>query len=167
MWKRLLQKLGLSLLAIGGFVAGIFCWALAIYPFNLPYLLHLPSETTDLIIGSVCGLLFTCIVTVSVRTKWCFENDLFFSKEDRKLRSLIKRIVTSPEFIADIVVFALWMLIIALLPGTPSGTPWYALVLGTATMMVVGTAVYAVVDCLLYVIARKKADKQLYKREAE
>lgn len=159
-----LRKLGLSFLVILDFVIGIFCWALTIYPFNFPYLLRLPEDATNSILSVSCGLLFVSIVTVRVRTKWCYENDLFFSKEDHRFLSLVKRIVISPEFITDTIVFAVWMLALGVW-AAPSGTPWYAFLLGFLTSLLVCAPVFAVLDCLLYVIARKKADKQLFRRE--
>ncbi len=158
-----LKKIGMSLLTIGGFLAGIFCWGLAIYPFNFPYLLHLPSEETDLVISSICGLLFVYIVTITVRTKWCYDNDLFFSKEDNRFIALVGRIVKSQEFIADVAVFALYVSVIAIAAGISVDAPWYSILTGTAAMAVGEAWIFAVLDCLLYVIARKRADRRLRK----
>ena len=126
-----LKKFGLSLLNIVGLVVGIFLWALTIYPFNIPYLLQLPFEETNAVTGSVFALLFVCIVTVAVRTKWCFETDLFFQQKDEKPRPLVVRIITSQEFLADIIVFAVWIVGIYTFAAISSETVnvWWAAVL--------------------------------------
>lgn len=162
-----LKKFGLSLLNIVGLVVGIFLWALTIYPFNFPYLLHLPADETNMVTMSVFALLFVCIVVVMVRTKWCFETDLFFAKKGEKVPPLVWRIITSQEFVADVIVFAAWVLGIYTFAAISSETVnvWWAAVLSVLAITVVATAVFAPLDCLLYVIARKKADKQLRKRE--
>ena len=167
MWLLLLKKLGLSFLTLLGLLAGIFLWALTIYPFNFPYLLQLPFEETNALTGSVFSILFVCIVTVAVRTKWCFETDLFFVKRGEKAPPLVWRIVTSQEFIADLIVFAAWMVGIYTFAATTSETVnvWWAAVLSVLAITVVATTAFAPLDCLLYVIARKKADKQLSKRD--
>ena len=167
MWMLLLKKLGLSFLTLLGLLAGVFLWALTIYPFNFPYLLQLPFEETNAVTSSVFALLFVCIVTVAVRTKWCFETDLFFAEKDEKARPLVVRIITSQEFLADVIVFAVWVLGIYTFVAVTSETitVWYIAVLCVLALVVGGTAVFAPLDCLLYVIARKKADKQLRKRE--
>lgn len=167
MWILLLKKFGLSFLTLLGLLAGIFLWALTIYPFNFPYLLQLPFEETNAVTGSVFALLFVCIVTVAVRTKWCFETDLFFAKKGEKVPPLVWRIVSSQEFIADVIVFAAWVLGIYTFAAITSETMtvWYVAVLVVLAITIVATAVFAVLDCLLYVIARKKADKRLRKRE--
>lgn len=167
MWLLLLKKLGLSFLTLLGLLAGIFLWALTIYPFNFPYLLQLPFEETNAVTGSVFSILFVCIVTVAVRTKWCYETDLFFVKKGEKAPPLVWRIVTSQEFIADVIVFAVWMVGIYTAAALTSEvmTVWYVAVLAVLAIVVCGTILFAPLDCLLYVIARKKADKQLRKRD--
>ena len=160
-----LKKLGLSLLNIVAFFVGIVLWALTIYPFNFPYLLQLPFEETNAVTASVFAVLFVCIVTVAVRTKWCFETDLFFAKEGEKAPPLIWRIVSSQEFIADVIVFAAMVLGLFTWIAATSDAPWYRAVPTVALIVVGGTIVFAALDCLLYVIARKKADKRLRKRE--
>lgn len=165
MWRLLLKKFGRSLLTICAFIIGIFCWGLTIYPFNLPYLLHLPGEATDAVIGTVFALLFVCVATVIVRTNWCLEEDMFWQSEDEKARPLFLCVLTSQEFIADLIVFAVWDLALSVSIGATSAAPLWWLLLGTVILMVGGTALFAVLDCLLYVIARKKANRQLHKRE--
>lgn len=167
MWMLLLKKLGLSFLTLAGLLAGVFLWALTIYPFNFPYMLQLPFEETNAVTASVFALLFVCIVTVSVRTKWCFENDLFFLHKDEKPRPLVVRIVTSQEFLADVIVFAAWMVGIYTAAAITSDivNVWYIAVLCVLALVVGTTVAFVALDCLLYVIARKKADKRLRKRE--
>ena len=160
-----LKKFGLSLLNIVGLVVGIFLWALTVYPFNFPYLLHLPADETNMVTMSVFALLFVCIVVVMVRTKWCFETDLFFAKKGEKVPPLVWRIITSQEFIADVIVFAAWVLGLLTWIAATSDAPWYMAVPTVALIVVGGTILFAAMDCLLYVIARKKADKQLCMRE--
>ena len=106
-------------------------------------------------------------VTVPVRTKWCFETDLFFVKKDEKAPPLVWRIITSQEFLADIIVFAVWIVGIYTFAAITSDTVnvWYAAVLTVLAITVVATVAFAALDCLLYVIARRKADKKLRKRE--
>ncbi|MBR3778520.1 MAG: hypothetical protein IKL13_02185 [Clostridia bacterium] len=144
-------------------IAGIFCWGLVIYPFNIPYLLHLPAEETDAVIGTVFALLFVCVATVAVRTKWCLEEDLFLLSEDEKARPLFLRVVTSEEWIADGIVFAVWALTLAVVSGITSGAIWYRVVLGVVELTLGSTALFAVLDCVLYAIARKRADRRLRK----
>ena len=167
MWILLLKKFGLSFLTLLGLLAGVFLWALTIYPFNFPYLLQLPFDETNGVTATVFALLFVCIVTVAVRTKWCYETDLFFLQKDEKPRPLVVRIITSQEFLADIIVFAMWVLGIYTTAAITSETApvWYVAALTVLAITVVATAVFAPLDCLLYVIARKKADKKLRKRE--
>lgn len=165
MLKLVLKKFGLSFLTLLGLFVGLFVWGLVVFPFNLPYLLQLPTDETNLVTGSICALLFVSIVTVSVRTKWCFETDLFFAKPEEKPPHLLMRIITSQEFLADVIVFAVWMLGIFVSVGGTSGAPWYLVVLGTVLLILITTLPFAAFDCLLYTIARKKADKRLYKRE--
>ena len=164
MLKLVLKKFGLSFLTILGLFAGLFVWGLAVFPFNLPYLLQLPTDETNLVTGSICALLFVSIVTVSVRTKWCFETDLFFAKSEDKAPHILVRIITSQEFLADVIVFGTWMLGIFVSIGVTSGAPWYRVVLGTVLLILITTIPFAAFDCLLYIIARKKADKQLYRK---
>lgn len=163
-----LKKFGLSLLNIIAFFVGIFLWGLTLYPFNFPYLLKLPQEA-DHIIATVFALTFVCIAVVMVRTKWCFETDLFFAKKGEKVPPLVWRIVSSQEFIADVIVFVLWIVGIYTFAAITSETMtvWYVAVLALLAITIVATAVFAALDCLLYVIARKKADKQLRKREEQ
>ena len=164
MLKLVLKKFGLSFLTILGLLAGLFIWGLAVFPFNLPYLLHLPTDETNLATGSICALLFVSIVTVSVRTKWCLETDLFFAKPEEKPPHLLMRIITSQEFLADVIVFAAWMLGLFVSGGVTSGAPWYRVMLGTVLLLLITTLPFAAFDCLLYTIARKKADKRLYRK---
>jgi hypothetical protein len=161
-----LKKFGLSLLNIIAFFVGIFLWGLTLYPFNFPYLLKLPQEA-DHIIATVFALTFVCIAVVMVRTKWCFETDLFFAKKGEKVTPLVWRIVSSQEFIADVIVFAVWVIGLFTWIAATSGAPWYRAVPTVALLVVGGTILFAALDCLLYVIARKKADKQLSKREEQ
>ncbi|MBQ7088356.1 MAG: hypothetical protein IJN04_01785 [Clostridia bacterium] len=164
MFLLVLKKFGLALLNIVAFFVGIFLWALTLYPFNFPYLLKLPQEA-DYVIAIVFALTFVCIAVVMVRTKWCFENDLFFAKKDEKAPPLVWRIVSSQEFIADVIVFAVMVLGLFTWTAATSDAPWYRAVPTVALIVVGGTIVFAALDCLLYVIARKKADKRLRKRE--
>lgn len=161
-----LKKFGLSLLNIVAFFAGIFLWALTLYPFNFPYLLKLPQEA-DYVIAIVFALTFVCIAVVMVRTKWCFENDLFFVKKDEKAPPLVWRIVSSQEFIADVIVFAVWGLGLFTWIAATSDAPWFRAVPTVALCVMAGTLVFGILDCLLYVIARKKADRKLRKRAEE
>lgn len=162
MFQLVLKKFGLALLNIVAFVVGIFLWGLTLYPFNFPYLLKLPQEA-DYIIATVFALTFVCIAVVMVRTKWCFETDLFFAKQGEKVLPLVWRILSSQEFVADVIVFAVFMLAIGIWIGIPSSVPWVAVLLGMMMFLVCATVVFAALDCLLYVIARKKADRQLRK----
>lgn len=159
----ILKKVAMSLLVLGILFVGVFCWALTLYPFNFPYLLHLPEEPTNSVICTAFALTFLCIVTVTVRTKWCYDNDLFFSKEDNKLFSLMRRIVTSREWIADVIVFEMYVLAVAV-GVAPVPMPWGAWIVGTTMIVVVSSLVFGLVDCLLYVIARKRADRRLRRR---
>lgn len=160
----LLKKIGMSLLVLGILFVGFFLWALTIYPFNFPYLLHLPADETNAITGSLFSLTFLCIVTVTVRTKWCYDNDLFFSKEDRRLLSLLRRIVTSRDFVADVIIFELYVVAASVI-AVPSNVVWFAWILGTILLMMASSLAFGLFDCLLYVLARKKADKLLRKRK--
>lgn len=164
MFLLVLKKFGLALLNIVAFFVGIFLWGLTLYPFNFPYLLKLPQEA-DHVIAAVFALTFVNIVVVSVRTKWCFENDLFLAEEGDKWWTLPWRIIQSEDWVADVVVCALYLLVLSTIAGVTSGAPWYAQISGTLLLTVGGVLVFGVLDCLLYVIARKKADKQLRKRE--
>lgn len=159
----LLKKIGMSILVFGILFVGIFLWALTIYPFNFPYLLHRPADETNAITGSLFALTFLCIVTITVRTKWCYDNDLFFSKEDNKLFSVMRRIVTSREWIADVIIFEMYVLAVAV-GVAPAPMPWGAWIVGTTMIVVVSSLVFGLVDCLLYVIARKRADRRLRRR---
>lgn len=163
MWGLLLNKFGRSLLTILAFFAGVFCWGLVIYPFNLPYLLHLPSETTDAVIGTVFALLFVCVATVMVRTNWCLEEDMFWQREDEKARPLFLCVLTSREWLADVIVFAVWDLLFQGYIGITSGVAWYTVFVVTAALVVGSTLAFSLLDCLLYVIARKRADRRLRK----
>lgn len=158
-----LKKFGLSLLNIVAFFVGMFLWGLTLYPMNLPYLLKLPQDV-DYILGFAFALAFVCIIVVSVRTKWCFETDLFFAKKDEKVPPLVWRIVSSQEFIADVIVCAVWVLGISVSVGVTSRAPWYSVVLGTVLLILITTLPFAAFDCLLYAIAREKADKRLYRK---
>ena len=164
MFLLVLKKFGLALLNIVAFFVGIFLWALTLYPFNFPYLLKLPQEA-DYVIAIVFALTFICIAVVMVRTKWCFETDLFFAKEGEKAPPLIWRIVSSRDFIADVIVFAAMVLGLFTWIAATSDAPWYRTVPTVALCVVAGTLVFGILDCLLYIIARKKADKRLRKRE--
>ena len=160
----LLKKIGMSLLVLGILFVGFFLWALTIYPFNFPYLLYLPADETNAITGSLFSLIFLCIVTVTVRTKWCYDNDLFFSKEDRRLLSLLRRIVTSRDFVADVIIFELYVVAASVI-AVPANVVWFAWILGTILLMMASSLVFGLFDCLLYVLARKRADKLLRKRK--
>lgn len=162
MWRLLLKKLGMSILTMIVFILGIFGWGLTLYPFNFPYLLQL-SPDADYVIAFVFALLFTCVVTVTVRGKWCFENDVFFSKKEKRFRALLCRIVTSQDFIADVAVFALWDFAVSLRIGLGTHVPWFRVAVGVAVLVVGGTLAFGLLDCLLYVIARKRADRKLRK----
>lgn len=159
----LLKKIGMSLLVLGILFVGFFLWALTIYPFNFPYLLHLPADETNAITGSLFSLIFLCIVTVTVRTKWCYDNDLFFAKEEKGLLSLFRRILTSRDFVADVIVFALYVLAICI-TAIPTNVR-LAWILGTILLMVGSSLAFGLFNCLLYVLARRRADKLLRKRK--
>ncbi len=164
MWRLLLGKVGMSLLTIGCFFVGMFGYGLILLPFNLPYLLKISADAEYYFMG-IFALVFVCVATVMVRAKWCFETDLFFSSADTRLRSLFLRVVRSQEFVADLIVFALWDLVMITITGVRSQVPWYAAVTGNAVLLVGGTLVFAVLDCVLYIIARKRADRRLPRRE--
>lgn len=160
MWKLLLKKLGMSVITVLVFFVGAFGYGLVIAPFNLPYLLKLP-EDANVAFGGVFALLVVCVVTVIVRTDWCYENDAFFASNEEKQRPLIWRIVTSREFIADVIVCALCVLVYSVSIGARSQAVWWWFAM--ATLILVGgyTLLFAVLDCLLYMIARKRADRRL------
>ena len=161
MWKLLLHKFGRSLLTIGALIVGIFCWGLTIYPFNLPYLLHLPAEETDGVIAIVFTTLFVSVATVIVRTNWCIEEDLFWQSEDEPPRPLFLRVLRSREWLADVIVFAVWALLFQGYIGITSGVAWHSVVLVTVMLVAGSAAAFAPLDCLLYVLARKRADRRL------
>ena len=163
MWKLLLKKFGMSFLVALVCFVGMFCYGLVLYPINLPYLLKISAEA-DYVFAMIFALIFVSVATIRVRTKYCFEEDLFFAGEE-DAPSLLRRVVTSQEYLADVIVFAVWVLIYAGVVGGTSGAPWYRVVLGSAILLVSSVMAFAVLDCLLYVIARKKADKQLRKRK--
>lgn len=161
MWKLLLEKLGMSVLVVCCFLIGIFGYSLTLAPINLPFLLKLPVEA-DSIFAAVFALLFVCVATVITRTTRCIEEDMFLM-EDGKLGSLLRCVLTSWEYIADVIVFALLNLILEIVIGVTSGAPWYAVVSGIAIMVVGGMLAFALLDCILYVFARKRADRRLRK----
>ena len=162
-----LKKLALSLLGIVVWFVGLYCWALIIYPMNLPYLLHMQADFIDEITASVFSLTFVSIVMVSVRTRWCFEEDLFFDRDDRRLWSLVRRIVTSREFIADECVCALWCVAPSAAAALRTGAPLFVFILCTIAIIIAVTTVYGVFDCILYVLARRRADRRLRKRKED
>ena len=164
MFVLFLKKLGLSLLNVAAFFVGMFLWGLTLYPANLPYLLKLPQES-EYVIGTAFALTFVCIVVVIVRTKWCYETDLFLRQPGDKWWHLPLRIVTSWEFWMDVVVFALYVLALSISAAVTAQAPWYTAVLGVLLLTVVSSLVFGVFDCLLYVLARRKANRQLRKRQ--
>ena len=166
MFRLLLRKFGMSLLTLVNAFLGVFLWALTLYPFNFPYLLKLPQYTNEIIMTAFV-LIFLSVITVTVRTKWCYEKDLFFLKKGEEGPPLIVRIVTSQEFIGDIIVFAAWILGVYIFAAITSDTVtvWYAAVLTVLGITLGATAIFALFDCLLYIIARKRADRRLRRRD--
>lgn len=158
------KKLGLSLLNVAAFFVGMFLWGLTLYPANLPYLLKLPQESES-VIALIFALTFVCIVVVTVRTKWCYETDLFLGETGDKWWHLPWRIVTSWEFWMDVVVFALYVLVLNILALVPNGVLWWVFLVETIVLLIVSSAVFGVFDCLLYVLARRKANRQLRKQQ--
>ena len=164
MFRLLLRKFGMSLLTLVNAFLGVFLWALTLYPFNFPYLLKLPQYTNEIIMTAFV-LIFLSVITVTVRTKWCYEKDLFFLKKGEEGPPLIVRIVTSQEFIGDTIVCAFWTSLIVIRVGVGMQAPFLAVVLVTSLLTVGVTAVYGMFDCLLYIIARKRADRRLRRRD--
>ena len=142
----------------------MFLWGLTLYPANLPYLLKLPQESES-VIALIFALAFVCIVVVTVRTKWCYETDLFLGETGDKWWHLPWRIVTSWEFWMDVVVFALYVLVLNILALVPNGVLWWVFLVETIVLLIVSSAVFGVFDCLLYILARRKANRQLRKRQ--
>ena len=161
MWRLLLKKLGMSILTICCFLIGVFCYSLVLAPVNLPFLLKLPADA-DTVFAAVFALLFVCAVTVISRAKWCLEEDMLVT-EDGKLGSLFRCVLTSQEFLADVIVFAVCDLALVTVIGVTSGVLWYTVLAGIAMMVVGGTLAFAVLDCALYVMARKRVDRKLRK----
>ena len=163
MFRLLLRKFGMSLLTAVNAFLGAFLWGLTLYPMNLPYLLKLPQYINEVtMVGFV--LTFVSVITVIVRTKWCYENDLFFLKKGEEGPPLILRIVKSHEFIGDAIVCAFWTALVVIRAGVGMHVRFWAVVLGSILLTVGVTAVYGVWDCLLYILARKRADRQLRRR---
>lgn len=161
MWKLLLKKLGMSVITVLVFFVGAFGYGLVIAPFNLPYLLKLPAEANE-VFGAIFMLVFVCVVTVIVRADWCIEEDMFCQDEDEQ-RPLFWRVLISCEFLADVIVFAVEWLVFVTVIGVTSGEPWFSVALGVVLLVLGATAAFAVLDCLLYIIARKRADHRLRK----
>ena len=164
MWKLLLKKFGMSFLVALVYFVGLFCYGLVLYPINLPYLLKIPAEA-DYLFAMIFALIFVSVATVRVRTKYCLEEDMFFAHKDEKAPPLIWRVVCSREFLADVIVFAVWALAPIVFSGVTSGAPWHSVIVGILTLSVGSITFFALLDCLLYIISRRKADKHLRKRE--
>lgn len=159
----LLKKLGRSVLAICCFLIGVFCYSLVLAPINLPFLLKLPADA-DTVFAAVFALVFACVATVISRAKWCLEEDMLRT-EDGKLGSLLRCVLASREWIADVIVFAAYDLVLATVIGVTSEAPWYTVAAGVAMLVVGGALAFGVLDCLLYVLARKRGERKLKKRK--
>lgn len=158
----LLKKFGRSILTICCFLIGVFCYSLVVAPVNLPFLLKLPADA-DAIFAAIFALIFVCVATVISRTTWCLEEDMLWT-EDGKFGSLLHCVLTSQDFVADVIVFAVYDLVLVTLIGVTSGAPWYRAVAGIALLVVGGTLVFATLDCSLYIFARRRGDRKLKKR---
>jgi hypothetical protein len=153
----------MSVLVVCCFLIGVFCYSLVIAPFNLSFLLKLPADA-DVVFAAVFALLFVCVATVVSRTKWCLEEDML-QTEEGKVGTLFLCVLTSQEFLADVVVFAAWDFVTSVSIGVTSTAAWWWLLLGTVMLVVCSSLLFAALDCMLYVIARKRADRKLRKNQ--
>ena len=164
MWKLLLHKFWMSLLTAISFLAGIIGYTLILAPFNLTYLLRIPADW-ETAFAWAFAILFVCVATVLVRTDWFYQNDFLLPQQGEKWYHRFLRAATSREFLGDLIVYVFWWVVCLSIIVATNEVDW-ANVAWKAPLLIVGnTLIFGVLDCLLYVIARKRADRRLRRQQ--
>ena len=153
MWKLLLKKLGMSFVALGLFVAGIFGYGLQLFPFLKV------SETWEWILCCAFSLFIVSVVTVIIRVNRLTKHGFHQWRQGEAYRFKIQRIVMTKEFAADLIVFTFWLVgFIAVLAVT--GTVDWSVFILRAILLIAGfDTVFGVGNGLLYLIACRRVDK--------
>ena len=164
MWRMLFKKFGMSFVVAFVFLLGILGYALVIAPFNITYLLKIPAALETNFAWGFAAL-FACVVTVIVRTDWCYHSDFLLPKEGEKWHHRILRAATSQELLADLIVCAFWWLVFYGIVVIREDVNWIKVAWKLPLLVVGDTLMFGLVDTLLYVIARKRADRRLKRRK--
>ena len=166
MWRLVLHKLFMSLLTVVCFFAGIVGYTLVLAPFNFTYLLHIPAEWETSFAWAFAGL-FVCVATVLVRTDWFYQNDFLLPQPGEKWYHRFLRAATSREFLGDLIVCVFWWMVYIGIIVATNEVNWLKVAWRAPLLIVGNTLIFGVLDCLLYVIARKRADCRLSRNRQE
>lgn len=157
-----LKKLGMSLVYVLVFVAGIAGYTLLLAPFNLTYLLKIPAEAeTDFAWGF--ALLFACVVAVTTRTKWLYEENLFECVENEKWPALLWRILRSPDFRCELAVSAFWWVVLYGIILVREDVNLLKFLWKAPLLVMANTLTFGAIDAVLWFISYKRSRKQLKK----
>ena len=152
--KLFFKKLLTAPLYLGSLFVGLFGFYLVLGPFNLPYLLKLP-QYSEYIFALVFSLVFVSVATVYVRTGYCQRAGLHLEKKT----GLFRQVLSFREFWMELLVFALLNMAFYVWIGIDSQAVWWWIVLGSLLLTFGATLVFALVDCLLWVISFKRVKR--------
>ena len=149
--KLFLKKLLTAPLYLGAMFVGLFGFYLVLGPFNLPYLLKLP-QYSEYIFALVFSLIFVSVAAVYVRTGHCRRERIYPAEK----QGLFRQVLFFREFWMELLVFALLNMAFYLWIGIDSQAVWWWILLGSLLLTVGATLVFALVDCLLWMISFKR-----------
>ena len=152
--RLFLKKLLLAPLYLGAVFVGMYAVALVVMPFNFGYLLKV-SEETMYIVYLLLSLLFAAVVAAIVRTDYCRRKRVL--EPDGK--SLFLRVITFREYIVELIVFALLIAVFGLVIGVSQHSGFWVLTLGTLALVLVNCFLFAIANCLIWMISAKRVYK--------
>ena len=152
--KLFFKKLLTAPLYVGAMFLGLLGFYLVLGPFNLPYLLKLPSYS-EYIFAGVFSLVFVSVATVYVRAGYCRREG--FCPEEQK--SLFHQVISFREFWMELLVFALLNMVFHVWIGIDTQAVWWWILLGSLLLTFGATLAFALLDCLLWMISFKRAKR--------
>lgn len=153
--KLFLKKLFTAPLYIVAVFGGMFGFGVLLEPLNLPFLLKF-SEDVMFGVYLFLGVLFGSVVAAIVRTQHLRSSKLF---EENPEKSLFARVVTSQEYISEQIVFLLLAVVYSVGSGVAYETPFWQSVGVTAVLVIGGGVLFAVIDCLIWMISYKRIQR--------
>lgn len=149
--KLFFQKLLTAPLCILVAFAGVFGFGLLLEPLNLPYLLKF-NDDVMFVVYVFCGVLFLSVATAIVRTQHLRSSDLFEANPEKRL---LVRVITSREYLTEQLVFVFLEAAFFVWMSASERMDWLTALIGGTILSLIGEALFAGIDCLIWIISFK------------